>query len=171
MSEKGIAGRLSTKPEGKHGNRRNGRGKAEETKGTEAHRGTHCEGEAGSGERKKQRPSSEVLKRRRTKGSGSQASAPEERSERGSPVEQLRERSREGRKETNRRLSMQNRKGCTGNRAERKGKSGGDERNRRAPGSRCEAKPGGEQKGRTVALSSRKRKVIGRKKEDRMWKM
>ena len=51
-------------------------------------------------ERKKQRLSSEMLKRKRTKGSGSQAPAPEEKSERGSPVEQLRERSRAGRKET-----------------------------------------------------------------------
>ena len=53
-------------------------------------------------ERKKQRPSSEMLKRKRTKESGSQASAPEEKSERGSPAEQLWERSRIGRKETNR---------------------------------------------------------------------
>ena len=46
-----------------------------------------------------------MLKRKRTKESGSQAPAPEEKSERGSPVEQLRERSREGRKETNRKPS------------------------------------------------------------------
>ena len=46
-----------------------------------------------------------MLKRKRTKESGSQAPALEERSERGSPVEQLWERSREGRKETNRKLS------------------------------------------------------------------
>ena len=51
-------------------------------------------------ERKKQRLSSEMLKRKQTKGCGSQAPAPEERSERGSPVERLRERSRAGRKET-----------------------------------------------------------------------
>ena len=51
-------------------------------------------------ERKKQRLSSEMLKRKRRSSSGSQAPAPEERSERGSPVEQLRERSRAGRKET-----------------------------------------------------------------------
>ena len=51
-------------------------------------------------ERKKQRLSSEMLKRKRRSSSGSQAPAPEEQSERGSPVEQLRERSREGRKET-----------------------------------------------------------------------
>lgn len=42
-------------------------------------------------ERKKQRLSSEMLKRKQTKGCGSQAPAPEERSERGSPVERLRE--------------------------------------------------------------------------------
>ena len=51
-------------------------------------------------ERKKQRLSSEMLKRKQTKGSGSQAPAPEEESKRGSPVERLRERSRAGRKET-----------------------------------------------------------------------
>ena len=62
--------------------------------------GSHCEAEAGMAERKKQRLSSELLKRKWTKGSGSQASAPEEKSERGSPVERLRERSREGRKGT-----------------------------------------------------------------------
>ena len=56
-------------------------------------------------ERKKQRLSSEMLKRKQTKESGSQAPAPEEKSERGSPVEQLRERSRDGRKETNRKPS------------------------------------------------------------------
>ena len=50
-----------------------------------------------------------MLKRKRTKESGSQAPAPEERSERGSPVEQLRERSRAGRKETNRKAEYENR--------------------------------------------------------------
>ena len=48
-----------------------------------------------------------MLQRKRTKESGSQASAPEEKSERGSPVEQLRERSRVGRKETNRKPSTE----------------------------------------------------------------
>ena len=48
-----------------------------------------------------------MLKRKRTKESGSQAPAPEEKSERGSPVEQLRERSRVGRKETNRKPSTE----------------------------------------------------------------
>ena len=56
--------------------------------------GSHCEAEAGMAERKKQRLSSEMLKRKRTKESGSQAPAPEKRFKRGSPVEQLRERSR-----------------------------------------------------------------------------
>ena len=63
--------------------------------------GSHCEAEAGMAERKKQRLSSEMLKQKRTQGSGSQAPAPEKRFKRGSPVEQLRERIREGRKETN----------------------------------------------------------------------
>ena len=53
-----------------------------------------------------------MLKRKRTKGSGSQAPAPEEKSERGSPVEQLRERSRAGRKETIRKPSTKIRKEC-----------------------------------------------------------
>ena len=48
-----------------------------------------------------------MLKRKRTKESGSQAPAPEGKTKRGSPVEQLRERSREGRKETNRKLSTE----------------------------------------------------------------
>ena len=56
-------------------------------------------------ERKTQRLSSEMLKRKRTKESGSQAPAPEGKTKRGSPVEQLRERSRAGRKETNRKPS------------------------------------------------------------------
>ena len=62
-------------------------------------------------ERKRQRLSSEMLKRKRTEGSGSQAPIPEERSERESPVERLRERSREGRKETGRRAEYENLEG------------------------------------------------------------
>ena len=68
-----------------------GTGKAKEAKAERAHRGSHCEAESGRAERKKQRLSSEVLKRKRRSSVGSHASAPEERSERGSPVEQLRE--------------------------------------------------------------------------------
>ena len=49
--------------------------------------------------------SSEILKRKWTKENGSQVSIPEERSKREAPVEQLWERSREGRKETNRKQS------------------------------------------------------------------
>ena len=41
--------------------------------------GSHCEAEAGMAERKKQRLSSEMLKRKWTKESGSQAPAPEEK--------------------------------------------------------------------------------------------
>ena len=67
-----------------------------------AHRGSHCEAEAGRTERKKQRLSSEMLKRKRTKECGSQALIPEERSKREAPVERLWERNWEGRKETNR---------------------------------------------------------------------
>ena len=65
-------------------------------------------------ERKSRRLSSEMLRWKRTKGSGSQAPIPEERSKREAPVERLWERSWEGRKETNRELSMQNRKEADG---------------------------------------------------------
>ena len=65
-------------------------------------------------EKEEQRLSSEMLKRKRTKESGSQALIPEERSKREAPVERLWERSREGRKETNRELSMRNRKEADG---------------------------------------------------------
>ena len=89
--------------------------------------GSHCEAEAGMAERKKQRPSSEMLKRKQTKECGSQAPAPEEKSKRGSPVEQLRERSRAGRKETIRKPStgtgkesMRNQAGSNGESKEAK---------------------------------------------------
>ena len=85
--------------------------------------GSHCEAEAGMAERKKQRPSSEMLKRKRTQGSGSQAPAPEKRFERGSPVERLRERSREGRKETNRKPSTRTGKESMGNQAGKNGEN------------------------------------------------
>ena len=80
------------------------------------------------------RLSSEMLKRKRTKGSGSQAPVPEEKSKREAPVEQLWERSREGRKETNRKLSMRSRMKRTGNQPWMKGRSDGDERNRSLDG-------------------------------------
>ena len=79
--------------------------------------------------------SSEMLKRKWTKGSGSQAPAPEERSERGSPVEQLRERSREGRKETNRKPSTEIRKEGMGNQAGEKEESQEAKAERRHRGS------------------------------------
>ena len=56
-----------------------------------------------------------MLKWKWTKGSGSQALAPEEKSERGSPVERLRERSREERKETIRKPSTGTGKECIRN--------------------------------------------------------
>ena len=87
-------------------------------------------------ERKKQRLSSEMLKRKRTKGCGSQAPAPEEESERGSPVEQLRERSRAGRKETNRKAEYENRERTHE-------RSGGKERGKRGSesGAGAQGKP------------------------------
>ena len=72
---------------------------------------------------KHRRLSSEMLKRKRTKGSESQAPIPEDKTKREAPVEQLWERSREGRKETNRKLSTWNRKESTGNQAGSKGKN------------------------------------------------
>ena len=104
-AEKGIAGCLSTGTGREAWKQAEQKGKATGTKETVAHRGAHCEGETGRGEKKKQRPSSETLKRKRPKGSGSQALIPEERSKREAPVEQLWERSWEGRKETNRKPS------------------------------------------------------------------
>ena len=97
---------------------------------------------------KHRRLSSEMLKRKRSKENGSQALIPEEKTKREAPVEQLWERNREGRKETNRKLSTQNRKESTGNQAGKKGKDRGDERNRGAPDSNCEAKTGREWKRR-----------------------
>ena len=72
-------------------------------------------GNRDEGKGRSRRLSSEMLKRKRTKGSGSHAPVPEEKSKRESPVERLWERSREGRKETNSELNKQNRKDCMGN--------------------------------------------------------
>ena len=74
-----------------------------------------------------------MLKRKRTKGNGSQALIPEEKSKREAPVEQLWERSWEGRKETNRKPSTRNRKEGTGNQAGEKGKDLGSESGTEAP--------------------------------------
>ena len=74
-----------------------------------------------------------MLKRKQTKGSGSQAPAPEKRFKRGSPVEQLRERSRAGRKETNRKPSTETRKECMRNQAGKNGESPGSESGAGAP--------------------------------------
>ena len=99
--------------------------KAKEARAERAHRGSHCEAKTGRTERKKQRLSSEMLKRKQTKGSGSQAPAPERKLERGSPVERLRERSRAGRKETNRKPSTGTGKESMRNQA---GKNGENQR-------------------------------------------
>ena len=113
-AEKGIAGCLSTGTGREAWKQAEQKGKATGTKGTVAHRGAHCEGETGRGEKKKQRPSSERLKRKRPKGSGSQALIPEEKSKREAPVEQLWERSWEGRKETDRKPSTDEPEGLHG---------------------------------------------------------
>ena len=89
----------------------------------DGHWGSSCEAEPGRAERKKQRLSSELLKRKRRSSSGSQAPAPEKRFERGSPVERLRERSRVGRKETNREPSTKTRKECMRDQAGKNGES------------------------------------------------
>ena len=57
---------------------------------------------------------------------------PESESKREAPVEQLWERSREGRKETDRKPSTRSLKGSTGNRAEEKVEDGEAERRNRA---------------------------------------
>ena len=83
-----------------------------------------------------------MLKRKRTKESGSQALAPEKRFKRGSPVEQLRERSREGRKETIRKLSTKTGKESTGNQAGKNGEGKEAKAERQHRGSHCEAETG-----------------------------
>ena len=74
-----------------------------------------------------------MLKRKRTKERGSHALIPEEESKREAPVEQLWERSWEGRKETNRKPSTRNRKDGMGNQAGRMGKNLGSESGTEAP--------------------------------------
>ena len=142
LRERSRAGRKETnrKPStetGKEG-MRNQAGEKGETEEARAETGTgkaavmqNREGK----ERKTQRLSSEMLKRKRTKESGSQAPAPEEKSERGSPVEQLRERSREGRKETIRKPSTKTGKESMGNQAGLNGESKEAKAERRHRGS------------------------------------
>ena len=83
--------------------------KTEESRRTERGNGAtqvaSCEASGGDQERKNRMLSSEMLKRKGSKENGSQALVPEEETEREAPVERLWERSREGRKETNRKLS------------------------------------------------------------------
>ena len=107
-------------------------------------------------ERKSRRLSSEMLKRMWTKGSGSQALIPEGKPEREAPVERLWERSREGRKETNRELSKRNRKEADGKPAVEDGEK---RRGRKEPSLDEEPtvrRRSRGQKGRSRRLSSRK---------------
>ena len=83
-----------------------------------------------------------MLKRKRTKESGSQAPAPERKLKRGSPVEQLRERNRAGRKETIRKLSTETGKESMGNQAGKSGESKEAKAERQHRGSHCEAETG-----------------------------
>ena len=96
-----------TEPERRHG--KPGREEGERSGKCKRNRSTEeasCEAKTGRAwKRKNRRLSSEMLKRKRTKESGSQAPIPEEKSKREAPVERMWERSREGRKETNRKLS------------------------------------------------------------------
>ena len=125
-------------------------------------------GKREAGKKKKQRPSSEMLKRKRTKERGSQALIPEEKSKREAPVEQLWERSREGRKETNRKPSTRNRKDGMGNQAGRKGKDLGSESGTEAPRKPAVRQRREDQwKGRTDRLSSemlRRKRTKGKRK-------
>ena len=90
-----------------------------------------------------------MLKRKGTKGNGSQALIPEEKTKREAPVERLWERSREGRKETNRKPSTQNRREGMGNQAGRKGKNGEAKAEPGAEEASCEAETVGKRKGRS----------------------
>ena len=120
-------------------------------------------------ERKKQRLSSEMLKRKWTKESGSQAPAPERKLERGSPVEQLRERSREGRKETNREPSTRTWKEGMRDQAGEKGQT----EEARAETGTAEAtvrRRQEERERKNRGLSSQNRKRSGRKEAERKGK-
>ena len=83
-----------------------------------------------------------MLQWKQTKESGSQASAPEEKSKWGSPVEQLRERSREGRKETIRKPSTGTGKESMRDQAGKNGESQEAKAERRHRESHCEAETG-----------------------------
>ena len=74
---------------------------------------------------------------------------PEGESKREAPVEQLWERSREGRKETNRKPSTRTEKEDTGNRVGENGESQGSESGKGAPKkTHCEGETGRKRKGR-----------------------
>ena len=73
-----------------------------------------------------------MLKRKRPKGNGSQALIPEEKTKREAPVERLWERNREGRKETNRKLSTGTGKESMRDQAGENGENGRSESGNRA---------------------------------------
>ena len=83
-----------------------------------------------------------MLKRKRTKESGSQAPIPEEQSKREAPVEQLWERNREGRKETNRKPSTETRKEWMGNQTGKNGENVEAKAEAKHCGSHCKAEAG-----------------------------
>ena len=91
-----------------------------------ADRGAREEGKGKSGRLSSQKQAEADERKRKAGGK------PGSESRREAPVEQLWERSREGRKETDRKPSTGSRKGSTGNRAEEKVEDGEAERRNRA---------------------------------------
>ena len=122
-------------------------------------------------EKEEQRLSSEMLKRKRTKESGSQAPIPEEKSKREAPVEQLWERSREGRKETNRKaeyLESDGRYGKPDWKEEEKQESESGTEKPRKPG--CKAETVEKRKRKMQRLSSWKPKTEADERKRKSWK-
>ena len=120
---------------------------------------------------KHRRLSSEMLKRKRPKGNGSQALIPEEKTKREAPVERLWERNREGRKETNRKLSTRTGKESMRDQAgENRENQRSESRNWYTEEAAVEAETERKRKGRNRRLSSRNRKRSRRKKADRKGK-
>ena len=100
--------------------------------------GTAARGERDEGKRKSRRLSRQKqaeADERKQKASGKPGREADERKQkrREAPVEQLWERNREGRKETNRKLSTGTGKECTGNQAGENGENRGSESRNGAP--------------------------------------
>ena len=83
-----------------------------------------------------------MLKWKGSKENGSQALIPEEKTKREAPVEQLWERNREGRKETNRKPSTETRKDWMGNQTGKNGENVEAKAEAKHCGSHCEAEAG-----------------------------